>query len=152
VIRVPNATQSLLLLWSTLAVLLYLLPTFVALARDAVARNQVLILNLAFGWTCAAWVWALVLAFGARRPQAHPVPRRQPRLPAEESDLPTIYRDGVYLVSRGVDTHTWAVREDGRWSIVYEVGGVDRLVGNVRESDIPFNVLAQALECLADAP
>lgn len=129
----------------TLATLAYLLPTFVALGRQSVARTQVIILNVAFGWTAVGWIGALILALGPRTPSP-PVPaptRPRPRPPSHPLG---VYRDGVYLASAGPDTHTWAIREEGRWQIVYEVGGDERLVGEVAESDVPLSVLAAALE------
>ena len=86
-------------------------------------------------------MWALILAFGPRRPRPPAPVRDAPRDVAE-----SVYRDGVYLVSTGPDTHTWAIREGGRWNIVYEIGGEERLTGTVHERDVPLSVLAAALE------
>ena len=128
----------------TIAALIYLLPAFVAVARDAAARSQVIILNVALGWTLAGWICAFVLALGPRtpRPPSSPPTRPLPRPP----DRPGIYRDGVYLASSGPDTFTWAIREAGCWRIVYEVDGEERLVGAVCEADVPLSVLAAALD------
>lgn len=146
-IVVDPSTRALLTLIATLLVILYFLPTFLALARDAVARWQVVALNVFLGWTGAAWVCALVLALGPRRPQppVSPPTRPLPR-PAVKPLRSSVYADGVYLVSSGHDTHTWAIREDGRWRIVYEIDGEERLVGDVAEADVPLSVLATALE------
>jgi hypothetical protein len=56
----------------------------------------------------------------------------------------------VYLVSAGTDSHTWAVQSGGGWRIVYEVDGVERLVGEVAETDVPLSVLADALQPAVD--
>ena len=91
------------------------------------------------GWTGVAWVCALVLALGPKRPQppAAPPTRPSPRPAVPRRAARPIYVDGVYLVSSGPDTHTWAIREDGRWRIVYEIGGEERLVGDVAETRRP---------------
>ncbi len=128
------------------AALVYLLPTLVAVRRDAAASTEAVLLNVLLGWTGVAWACALVLAFGPRRPKpATPPPTRPPVLP------PGAYRDGVYLVSSGIDTNTWAVRDGGIWEIVYEVGGLDRLVSVVDECDVPLAVLAEAIQTRQDA-
>jgi len=146
VIVVHPSTRALLTLAATLIVLLYFLPTFIALGRDVAARGQVIALNILLGWTGAAWVCALVLSLGPKRPQppAAPPTRPLPR-PAGTPHRGSIYVDGVYLVSSGPDTHTWAILEGGRWRIVYEIGGEERLVGEVAETDVPLSVLATAL-------
>ncbi len=138
---------------AALAALIYLIPTFVAVRRDVAARSEVVLLNVCLGWTGVAWLAALVLAFGTRRPRpVEPSPTRPPPRPQPPSSpQPSIYRDGAFLVSSGPDTHTWAIRKCGRWTIVYEAGGVDRLVGDVDESDVPLGVLAQALDSPAAA-
>ena len=144
-IVVHPSTRVLLTLVATLLVLLYFLPTFLALGRDVAARWQAVALNILLGWTGAGWVCALVLALGPRRPQPPPAPPTRP-LPRPVSPArASIYVDGVYLVSAGPDTHTWAILEGGHWRIVYEVGGEELLVGEVAETDIPLSVLASAL-------
>ena len=146
-IVVHPSTRALLTLVATLLVLLYFLPTMLALGRDVAARWQVVALNLLLGWTGAAWVCALVLALGPKRPRPPvPPPTRPLPRPAAAPRRSSVYADGVYLVSSGPDTHTWAIREDGRWRIVYEIGGEERLVGEVTETDVPLSVLATALE------
>jgi hypothetical protein len=137
-------THAALSLVVALVVLFYLAPTIVALARDVVCKTEVIVLNLLLGWTGAAWVWALVLACGTPRPRPQPAAhvRPSPAQPAASS----VYRDGAYLVSSGPDTHTWAIREDGRWNIVYEIAGEERLTGCVHETDVPLDVLAAALD------
>ena len=145
-IVVDPSTRALLTLVATLAVLLYFLPTFIALGRDVAARGQVIALNVLLGWTGAAWVCALVLALGPKRPQPPAAPPTRPSPgPRPRRAAGPIYVDGVYLVSSGPDTHTWAILEDGRWRIVYEIGGEERLVGEVAETDVPLSVLAAAL-------
>jgi Superinfection immunity protein len=143
-------TSALLTLAATLLVLLYCLPTCLALGRDIVARTQVVVLNLALGWTGVAWVCALVLACGPRRPRpgTPPPTRPLPHPPGASS----VYRDGVYLVSSGDDANTWAIRDRGTWRIVYEMDGEERLVGVVPESDVPLSVLASALGASDRAP
>jgi hypothetical protein len=49
----------------TLAILLFLLPTFIALARKLPHSGYVAIANIAVGWTIAIWlglVWYVVRA------------------------------------------------------------------------------------------
>lgn len=144
---VDSSSRALLALVATVGVTAYLLPTVVALGRDVIARPQVIALNIALGWTGAGWICALILAFGPRRPRP-PVasPARPLRSPEDRFQRLAVYRDGVYLVSSGADTHTWAIREQGRWHIVYEIGGEERLVGEVAETDVPLSVLAAALQ------
>ena len=144
-IVVHPSTRALLTPTATLLVLLYFLPTFLAFGRDAVARWQVVALNVLLGWTGAAWICALVLALGPRRPRPPAAPPTRP-LPRPAPRRSSVYADGVYLVSAGPDTHTWAIREDGLWRIVYEIGGEERLVAEVAETDVPLSVLATALE------
>ena len=129
---------------AVLGVALYLLPTAIAVSRDAAATTEVVLLNLVFGWTGFGWAWALVLAFGVRRPRPplQPPTRPIPPLPPLKDE---VYRDGAYLLSRGPDTYTWAICKAGRWTIVYEMGGADRLIGDVPARDVPLDVLAQAL-------
>ena len=144
-ILLNSPTHALVALVAMLLLCLYLVPTFVALARDVAAKTPVIVVNLALGWTGAGWLWALILAFGPRlsAPVAQPASTAyRPRPRAGRS----IYRDGVYLVSSGPESHTWAIREQGVWRIVYEIGGDERLVGEVHEEDIPLTVLAAALE------
>jgi len=136
------ATSAVVGLAVNVLCLLYLLPTFVALGRDAAAKVEIVVLNVAFGWTGVAWLAALLLAFGPRRPRRPPVASPSALEPVE----PSVYRDGIYLVSSGPDSHTWAIREDDRWCIVYEIEGEERLAGRVGESDVPLSVLAAALE------
>ena len=143
-ILVDASTRALLTLAATLLVLLYFLPTLLALSRGAAARWQVVVLNLLLGWTGAAWVVAFLLALGPRQPRPPVVPPTRPLPPPPRRC--SVYADGVYLVSSGPDTHTWAIHEAGRWRIVYENGGEERLVGQVAETDVPLSVLATALE------
>ena len=129
---------------AVLGIALYLLPTAIAVRRDAAATTEVVLLNLAFGWTGFGWAWALVLACGVRRPRPPlPPPTRPiPPLPPLKDE---VYRDGAYLLSRGPDTFTWAICKAGRWTIVYEMDGADRLFGDVDACDIPFGVLTEAM-------
>jgi Superinfection immunity protein len=128
-----------------IAAALYLLPTVIAVARRAVSMPEVIALNIALGWTGAAWLVALILALGPRRPAVpvapptRPIPRPSP---PRRSD---VYRDGWYILSSGPESATWAVCELGRWQIVYELSGRQRLVGPVPDTDVPMAVLAEAL-------
>ena len=132
-------------LWLSLIVVatgtLYVVPTIVALWRGAAAVVEVSLLNLCLGWTVFGWVCALVLAFGPRTPR-----RQLQRAHHISYEPPQPYRDGVYLVSRGHDSVTWAIVRDCRWSIVYELEGADRLICDVQDQDVPLEILAQALE------
>lgn len=123
---------------------LYVLPTVVALWRRAAAVVEVSLLNLCLGWTVFGWVCALVLAFGPRNPRRElsPSSRGSHHVCHE---LPQPYRDGVYIVSRGLDSVTWAIVRDGRWSIVYELEGADRVICDVHDQDVPLEILAEAL-------
>ena len=123
------------------AAALYLLPTVVAVKRDAAATREVVLLNVFLGWTCLGWAWALALATGPRRPLP-PLPRPMP-LPLPPDDC--LYRDGAYVLSRSADTTTWAICKRDRWTIVYELNGADRLIGDVTARDVPLDVLAEAL-------
>lgn len=140
------SARALFALGATVAIVLYFLPTFIAISRDVAARTEVVVLNLALGWTGAAWICALILALGPRRPQRVPSPPTRP-LPRRTNPpaCEAVYCDGVYLVSAGPDSHTWAIREQGCWQIVYELDGEERLVGEVSEADVPLMVLAAAL-------
>lgn len=123
--------------------IVYLLPSVVALARNTVGVGQIIVLNVLLGWTGAAWAVALVLAFGPRQRRAA---TRQPTRPApHEPRRPGLYRDGWYVLSSGLESATWAVCEAGRWRIVYELGGRDRLVAPVEADDVPLGVLTEAL-------
>jgi hypothetical protein len=122
---------------------LLVLPIVVAILRDIEGKADVLLLVLLLGWTGVAWACALVLALTRRRRQAEPEAPRRVTPRHDYSRQP--YHDGVYLVSSGGDSNTWAVHAAGVWRIVYEVAGVERLVGPVPESDVPLGVLAEAL-------
>ncbi len=53
------------------ALVLYFLPTIVALARGARRTTAVVIVNLLLAWTVIGWIVALVMAFtSSRRPRA----------------------------------------------------------------------------------
>ena len=139
---------SLWTLVAALGVVIYLLPAGVAIRRDVVARTEAVLVNLIFGWTGFGWAWALVLACGPSRPRP---PQPPPTRPIPQPDPGgAVYKDGAYLVSRGPETFTWAICEAGRWTIVYEMDGADRLIGDVDERDVPFHALAEAM--LSQAP
>ena len=125
---------------------LYVLPTIIAVHRRAAARTEVCVLNLLLGWTGAAWACALILACGPRRPDGPPPPPPPRPRPQPLPTTRSVYREGAYLVSRGLDSNTWAIHENGLWQLVYEVAGTDRLASFIDEEDIPLNVLAQALD------
>lgn len=134
-------TQALLGVVVIVAAAVYLLPSTIALTRHAEARVEIVALNLLLGWTGAVWVAALLLALGPR------APRRRSR--AQPAELPAkrgpVYLDGWYVLSSGPESSTWAVCQGGRWRIVYEMEGRQRLVGTVPEHDVPVAVRADAL-------
>lgn len=47
-----------------LVLILYMLPTLIAFARDIPARHLILVLNIIFGWTLIGWfvvfLWAML--------------------------------------------------------------------------------------------
>lgn len=49
-----------------IALILYMLPTLLAFARDIPARHTITVLNIVFGWTLIGWIicflWALLAA------------------------------------------------------------------------------------------
>jgi hypothetical protein len=118
------------------------LPLVVAFVRDIDGKLDVVLLGFVLGWTGVAWVCAMFLAMTRPACRRHVEHVRAP----SSIELPNgTYANGVYLISSGPDSHTWAQHRDGRWRIMYEVAGVDRLVGDVVEADVPLSVLAQAL-------
>jgi len=46
---------------------LYFLPTIIALFRNRDDWGEIFILNLFLGWTCAGWVVAMILACVKKR-------------------------------------------------------------------------------------
>lgn len=120
------------------------LPVIVAIVRDIDGKVDIAILALLFGWTGVAWTCALILALTRPRRERARVTPADPPFP--KTAARTTYRDGIYLISAGADSHTWAVHSAGGWRIVYEAGGVERLASPVREDDVPLGVLAEALD------
>lgn len=69
-------------------VLLYLLPTWVAVGRQHTNRLSIFALNLLLGWTFVGWVVSLVWAFTAQRaPEPAPI-AGEPRWLSGERDCP----------------------------------------------------------------
>ena len=54
---------------SLVGLIVYFLPTIVALIRQRVNIGQVIIVNLLLGWSQIGWVVALVVAFGKTKDQ-----------------------------------------------------------------------------------
>lgn len=50
----------MIVLWATIGLLLYFVPTIVAFAKGHLNKTAVLLLNLFLGWTFIGWVIALV--------------------------------------------------------------------------------------------
>lgn len=59
----------LLLAIGLISLMVYLLPTFVALARGARNTGSIVVINLLLGWLLIPWVIALAMAFGDTRPR-----------------------------------------------------------------------------------
>lgn len=125
------------------AAALLTLPLVVAFVRDIDGKADIVLLGLLLGWTGVAWACALFLS--VTRPRRHRATMPRVSRPLSPIRYGHAYREGAYLVSAGQESRTWAVHADGEWRIVYEVGGVDRLVGPVAEGDVPLGVLAEAL-------
>lgn len=58
------------------AVAIYLLPTYIALARHQPHRRHITTINLAWGWTIIGWIHALLLATGHPTGPASPLTGR----------------------------------------------------------------------------
>jgi 4-hydroxybenzoate polyprenyltransferase len=58
-----NASVSLLVTIVVVTVLIYFIPSFVALLRRHTYLKQVLVLNVILGWSTIGWVALLVWAF-----------------------------------------------------------------------------------------
>lgn len=52
-----------------LGVIVYFVPTMIAIARKADLTAQVVVLNLFFGWTVGVWVVCLIMALRPKRPK-----------------------------------------------------------------------------------
>jgi hypothetical protein len=148
----PQAASALLAAAAVLAAILFLLPVIVALVRDVEGKLDIVLLALFLGWTGFAWACAIYLAASrTRRSRGDGTRAAAPPGPIRSAlSRPDAYCEGVYLVSAGTDSHTWAVHSGGGWRIVYEVDGVERLVGEVAETDVPLSVLADALQPAVD--
>lgn len=68
-----------------------------------------------------------------------------PRVPERPTTAASLYADGTYLISAHDGANTWAVCANDRWGIVYERGGRQLVSGWVDASDVPLDVLADAL-------
>lgn len=65
-----SSDASLVAIWIALALivlLLYFLPTYVALRRKLPNKGAVIVINLFFGWTFLGWVIALAMAYGRNK-------------------------------------------------------------------------------------
>jgi hypothetical protein len=140
-----HAFTTLVVAAVTVASAVLALPIVVALVRDIDGKSDVLLLSVLLGWTGVAWACALILAL--TRPRRQAVATSHALEPARRHAplCRRAYQEGVYLVSAGADSQTWAVHSAGEWRIVYEVAGVERLVAAVAEADVPLSVLADAL-------
>lgn len=49
------------------ALIIYFLPTFIALFRKKKNIGQTVIVNLFLGWTFFGWIVALIMAFGDKK-------------------------------------------------------------------------------------
>lgn len=69
-----------------IGVILYFLPTIIALARHARIAGAVVVVNLFLGWTFIGWVVALAMACGsAEEPRYNPLTVKCPRCNAEQN-------------------------------------------------------------------
>jgi len=59
---VDSNTQGLI--WAIALLVLYFLPTIVAIQRDRRNKGPIVVINLFFGWTFIGWVVALAMAYG----------------------------------------------------------------------------------------
>jgi hypothetical protein len=50
------------------AILLYFLPSIVAISRSVPNAGSVVVLNLFLGWTFIGWIASLAMSFGSTRP------------------------------------------------------------------------------------
>jgi hypothetical protein len=50
--------------WETviIAAVIYFLPTMIAVKREHLSKNAIIIVNVALGWTVLGWLWALLWA------------------------------------------------------------------------------------------
>jgi len=62
-----------------------------------------------------------------------------------------IYHDGTYLISELGEARTWAVYDRGRWGVVYEWLGQQRVAGWVSAEQIPLEVRVEALRTSGDS-
>lgn len=60
------------------AVAVYCVPTLVAFVRGLPNRGRIAVINMAFGWTVVAWVWALVTAIRTPPRTVEPTGEREP--------------------------------------------------------------------------
>lgn len=58
---------ALIILLIMLALMVYLAPTFVAVARGARNTGSIAVINILLGWLLIPWVSALAMAFGDTR-------------------------------------------------------------------------------------
>jgi hypothetical protein len=55
-----------------LCVIIYMLPTLIAYARDVPSRHTITVINIVFGWTLVGWLiaflWAMLAETGIDEP------------------------------------------------------------------------------------
>lgn len=101
-------------LFHTLAVvvvLLYFVPTAIAIGRSSDRIESIFFVNLLAGWTVIGWFWALVESFGdARREQVQIAAERATPLPQQKKPFiseGTLTREPPrYLAGKGVEQHS----------------------------------------------
>jgi hypothetical protein len=94
------------IIWFILGIVLYFLPTIIAVNRGAKSTAGVLIINLLFGWTVAGWVVSLVCAF-AGKTEAEEQQERNRHL-----EMMTSLRADVKLISEPApDMSRWSQRD-----------------------------------------
>lgn len=102
------STAALLHTLPIVAVLIYFVPTAIAIERSSQRPEFIFFLNLFTGWTVVGWFWALAESLGDAHRQreqfvaqqlAAPAPQREPFL------TPDIYRQEPlrYFVGKGVE-------------------------------------------------
>ena len=130
----------------------YMAPYLLAVGRATPDHARILLINLCLGWTIVGWLWALSSARRSRR-RADPIGdwsgwrAGRPESAGASRASSSTYADGSYLVSEAGGARTWAICSAGHWGIAFELDGVQRTATWVDSSDVPVEVLAQALAC-----
>jgi hypothetical protein len=130
--------------------IIYMAPTLIGVARLSPAVGRITWINTCLGWTVVGWLVALEIACRRQTPSGPPAKewsRWSPGCPERpiSAASPSTYVDGSYLISATGEARTWAVCEQGRWGIAFELDGVQRTASWVDTSDVPIEVLALAL-------